>query len=115
MSATEIQKTDTKKTNGSTAPAAATAKPATEPKKKGKPSKEEREKLLAAMTPEERIKAEEAIALKSRKVYIITGPVLEFKNAAEAEKFLNGDPTAPTDFTVIKGQKVVKKQKTSLR
>lgn len=51
---------------------------------------------------------------QSRKVYIVTGETKEFKNAAEAEKFLNSDG-APRDFTVIKGLKVEKKQKVSLR
>ena len=51
----------------------------------------------------------------ARKVYIVTGDIREFKNAAEAEKFLNADPSAPKEFTVIKGLKVEKKQKVSLR
>lgn len=119
MSATET--TTPKKTNGST-PVAAAAAASTDkiaagakPAKRGKPSKEEREKLLAAMTPEQRAEAEAEAAKKSRKVYIVVGTVLEFGNAAAAEKFLNQDASAPKDFTVIKGSKIEKKQKTSLR
>ncbi len=59
-------------------------------------------------TPEEKTRI-------SRKVYICTGDVREFKNAAEAEKFLNTDPNAPKEFAVIKGTKIEKKQKVSLR
>jgi hypothetical protein len=51
-----------------------------------------------------------------QKVYIVVGEVHEFKNASEAEKFLNKDAAAPLgDFTVIKGKKVEKKAKVSLR
>lgn len=45
----------------------------------------------------------------------MVGKVHEFKNAAEAEKFLNKDPSAPKEFVVIKGKKVEKKAKVSLR
>ncbi len=51
----------------------------------------------------------------SRKVYIVTGDIREFKNAAEAERFLNADENAPREFAVIKGLRVEKKQKVSLR
>ncbi len=52
-----------------------------------------------------------------RKVFIVTGQVHEFKNTAEAEKFLNGggSETPQGEFTVIKGTAVEKKQKVSLR
>lgn len=51
-----------------------------------------------------------------QKVYIVVGEVHEFKNASEAEKFLNKSDDAPKgDFTVIKGKKVEKKAKVSLR
>jgi hypothetical protein len=51
----------------------------------------------------------------SRRVYIVEGAIREFKNAAEAEKFLNTDAAAPKEFAVIKGIRVEKKQKVSLR
>lgn len=51
-----------------------------------------------------------------QKVYIIVGEVHEFKNPAEAEKYLNKDPAAPKEnYTVIKGKKVERKAKVSLR
>jgi hypothetical protein len=51
-----------------------------------------------------------------QKVYIVVGEVHEFKNASEAEKFLNKDAAAPQgDYTVIKGKKVERKAKVSLR
>lgn len=49
-----------------------------------------------------------------QKVHIVVGEVKEFKNKAEAEKFLNS-AEAPKDFIVITGHKVEKKQKVSLR
>ena len=55
-------------------------------------------------------------ARAGRKVYIVSGQVLEFGNAAEAEKFLNAPATGPqVDFQVIKGNLVSKKQRVSLR
>ena len=59
--------------------------------------------------------AEEKEKRASRKVYIVVGGVKEFKSAAEAEKYLNSDPAAPRDFTVIKGPAVEQKQRVSLR
>jgi hypothetical protein len=106
------------KTNGSK-PAAPAAKPpvsaAAAPAKKGRITKEEKEAQLAKMSPEERAQAEADAERKARKIFIVTGTVREFKNAREAEKFLNGDQSAPSDYTVIKGTKTEKKQKISLR
>lgn len=60
--------------------------------------------------------AEEEEKKERQKVYIIVGQVREFKNPAEAEKFLNKDPAAPKgDYVVIKGKQVVRKAKVSLR
>lgn len=53
-------------------------------------------------------------ARTGRKVYIVVGSIHEFGNTAEAEKFLNAS-AAIGDFTVIRGNKVEKKQKISLR
>ena len=50
-----------------------------------------------------------------RKVYVVVGDVRAFKSVVDAEKFLNTDPTAPRDFTVIRGMAVEKKQRVSLR
>jgi len=50
------------------------------------------------------------------KVYIVVGEIHEFKSFGEAEKFLNKSDDAPKgDFTVIKGKKIEKKAKVSLR
>lgn len=53
----------------------------------------------------------------SKKIFIVTGTVHEFKNAAEAEKFLNSDEAEglASNFTVIKGLSVPKTHKVSLR
>lgn len=59
--------------------------------------------------------ATDAEPKERQRVYIVVGQVHEFKNASEAEKFLNKDPAAPKDFVVIKGKKVEKKAKVSLR
>lgn len=59
--------------------------------------------------------ATDAEPKERQRVYIVGGQVHEFKNASEAEKFLNKDPAAPKDFVVIKGKKVEKKAKVSLR
>lgn len=91
---------DDKKHNGAPAPAKTEA---------AKP-----EAKTEAAKPAEKTEGE-APKRESRKVYIVVGEIREFKNAAEAEKFLNTDPTAPKDFAVIKGLKVEKKQKVSLR
>jgi hypothetical protein len=50
-----------------------------------------------------------------RKVYICVGDVKELESITEAEKYLNGDPAAPREFTVIKGLRIDKKQRVSLR
>ena len=59
--------------------------------------------------------ATDAEPKERQRVYIVVGQVHEFKNASEAEKFLNKDPSAPKEFVVIKGKKVEKKAKVSLR
>lgn len=51
----------------------------------------------------------------ARRVYLVVGEILEFENAAAAEKFLNTDASAPTDYSVIKGLKIERKNKVSLR
>jgi hypothetical protein len=51
---------------------------------------------------------------QSRKVYIVVGEIHEFKNAREAEKYLNS-VDAPSHYDVIKGNVVDRKQKISLR
>lgn len=50
----------------------------------------------------------------SRKVYIIIGEIKEFASVKEAEKYLNTDD-APSEFEVIKGNLVEKKQKVTLK
>jgi hypothetical protein len=94
MTTQETQVKDTKVTNGHAAkpPVAAT------------------ETTGAGAAP-----AEEKEKRGSRKVFIVVGDVHAFKSAAEAEKFLNTDPAAPRDFTVIKGTAVEQKQRVSLR
>lgn len=59
--------------------------------------------------------ATDAEPKERQRVYIVVGTIHEFKNASEAEKFLNKDPAAPKEFVVIKGKKVEKKAKVSLR
>lgn len=60
--------------------------------------------------------ATDAEPKERQKVYIVVGEVREFKNPGEAEKFLNKDPEAPKgDYVVIKGKKVERKAKVSLR
>lgn len=59
--------------------------------------------------------SEEETKREAAKVYLVTGSTMEFKNIAECEKYLNGSADAPKDFTVIKGKKIEKKQKVSLR
>lgn len=49
------------------------------------------------------------------KVYVIVGQVHEFETPLKAETWLNNEPDAPTEFTVIKGQRVKSKQKVTLR
>ena len=49
------------------------------------------------------------------KVYVIVGQVHEFETPLKAETWLNNEPNAPTEFTVIKGQRVKSKQKVTLR
>ena len=90
MTTQETQVKDTKSTNG------AAAKPPT---------------IAGAVASV----AEEKEKRASRKVYIVVGGVKEFKSAVEAEKYLNTDPAAPRDFTVIKGTAVEQKQRVSLR
>jgi hypothetical protein len=94
MTTQETQVKDTKATNSNTAkpPVAAT------------------ETAGAGAAP-----AEEKEKRASRKVYIVVGSVLEFKSVVDAEKFLNTDPGAPTEFTVIRGAAVAQKQCFSLR
>ena len=48
------------------------------------------------------------------KVYVVVGTVHEFESVNKAEKFLNGEG-APTDYAVIRGKKISKSTKVSLR
>lgn len=48
-----------------------------------------------------------------KKVYIVIGNVHEFKNNREAEKFLN-DGEAPSNFRVIKGNELMRRQRVAL-
>jgi hypothetical protein len=48
------------------------------------------------------------------KVYVVVGTVHEFESVNKAEKFLNGEG-APTDYSVIRGKKITKSTKVSLR
>jgi hypothetical protein len=50
----------------------------------------------------------------SRKVYVVVGVVHEFDSANKAEKFLNGDG-APTEYTVLRGNRIGTSKKVSLR
>ena len=108
-----------KKASAATATAASTdAKPAA-----AATPKEDKAAAPAAASTDAKTDAEgsadaetDAEKKERQKVYIVVGEVREFKNAGEAEKFLNKDPAAPKgDFTVIKGKKVEKKAKVSLR
>lgn len=48
------------------------------------------------------------------KVYVVVGTVHEFESVNKAEKFLNGEG-APTDYAVVRGKKISKSTKVSLR
>ncbi len=48
------------------------------------------------------------------KVYVVVGTVHEFESVNKAEKFLNAEG-APTDYAVIRGKKISKSTKVSLR
>lgn len=48
------------------------------------------------------------------KIYVSTGPVLEFDTVAKAEKYLNG-PDAPSDYAVLRGKRIGTSKKVSLR
>ena len=48
------------------------------------------------------------------KVYVVVGTVHEFESVNKAEKFLNAEG-APTDYSVIRGKKISKSTKVSLR
>ncbi len=50
----------------------------------------------------------------SSRVYIAVGAVHEFDTVAKAEKFLNAEG-APTEYTVLRGKKISKSTKVSLR
>jgi hypothetical protein len=58
---------------------------------------------------------EEKAKRVARKIYIVVGTVQEFKNAAEAEKFLNSGANVPADYSVIQGNKIERKTKVALR
>lgn len=49
----------------------------------------------------------------TRNVYVCVGEVREFPNNREAEKYLNEDG-APTSFDVIKGNRLVRRQRVTL-
>lgn len=100
---THDQKND-KKPNGNPAPTPPTTTAAPKPTDSRPPAGA----LGSNANTDEKKKRE------GRKVYIVVGEIKEFKNKAEAEKFLN-TAEAPTDFTVVVGNKIEKKQKVSLR
>ena len=53
-------------------------------------------------------------ARAARKVFIVVGTVHEFDSATKAEKFLNGDG-APSDYSVLRGNRIGTSKKVSLR
>ncbi len=99
MTTQETQVKDTKMANGTV------AKPPVAPS----------ETAGAAAPAGAPVPTEEKEKRASRKVYVVEGGVRAFKSAVEAEKYLNTDPAAPRDFTVIKGLAVEQKQRVSLR
>lgn len=50
----------------------------------------------------------------ARKVYVVVGQVHEFETVAKAEKFLNAEG-APADYTVLRGNRIARSTKVSLR
>lgn len=50
----------------------------------------------------------------SRKVYVVVGTVHEFDSVNKAEKFLNATG-APSDYTVLRGNRIGTSKKVSLR
>jgi len=69
---------------------------------------------VAPATPAAATDAETTPSPRSRKVYVVTGPIHEFDSTAKAEKFLNS-AGSPTEYTVLKGSKVGTSKKVSLR
>lgn len=50
----------------------------------------------------------------ARKVFVVVGQVHEFESAVKAEKFLNGEG-APSEYSVLRGQRIGTNKKVSLR
>lgn len=106
MTTTQTQNKDSK-TNGNPTPpvSAAGTKPPTIAAGATTPP------AAGSATPE----APKTPRVSRSRVFIIQGTVTEFKNAGEAMTFLNTDPTAPKEFTAIKGTRIEKKQQVSLK
>jgi hypothetical protein len=91
------------------------AKPA-EAKPDAKPAKPPRKKA-AEMTEAEKAAAKTERLAKAKKVFIVVGTVHEFDSVNKAEKFLNGDgeTPAPTEYAVLRGNRIGTSKKVSLR
>lgn len=58
--------------------------------------------------------AEDKKSRAARKVFVVVGVVHEFESVNKAEKFLNADGS-PTDYTVLRGNRIGTSKKVSLR
>jgi hypothetical protein len=73
------------------------------------------DKAAAGAKPDDKKPDDEAKKERNgSKVYVVVGTVHEFESVNKAEKFLNGEG-APTDYAVIRGKKISKSTKVSLR
>lgn len=80
-----------------------------------KPDDKKPDDKTAAAKPDDKKPDDEAKKERNgSKVYVVVGTVHEFESVNKAEKFLNAEG-APTDYSVIRGKKISKSTKVSLR
>ena len=113
MFMTQAQTNQKPSTLGAQAAVAATTTSATKPADAKPPAATPRKKA-ADMTSAEKEAAKTERLAKAKKVFIVVGAIHEFDSVNKAEKFLNADG-APTDYTVLRGNRIGTSKKVSLR